>query len=67
MEERDQLTVQTIITPLEDVIGEDALKNEEGRLLQQMFHIEVRASWWENHEWQEMSAETWRYARLYQP
>ena len=67
LDERDQLTVQTFVTPLEDVVGEALMQNEEGRLLQQMFHIEVRASWWENNQWREMSAATWRYARLYQP
>lgn len=66
-EERDQLTITTIIRPLEDVVGEERITNEEGALLQQMFHIQVLASWYEDGEWQEMSAETWRYARLYQP
>ena len=52
--------IKTIIEPLEEV------ENQDGQLLQQMFRIEVRASWYENNEWNEMFVETWRYARLYQ-
>ncbi|MCU0794698.1 MAG: hypothetical protein MUF31_02065 [Akkermansiaceae bacterium] len=53
--------VDTLIEPLEE------LENEDGQLLQQMFRIEVSAHWYENGDWQMESAETWRYARLYQP
>ena len=53
--------IETIVEPLEE------LENEEGQLLQEMFRIEVKAVWWELNEWQELSAETWRYARLYVP
>jgi len=60
LDERE-IEIETTIEPLEE------LENEEGRLLQQMFRIQVKAVWWENNEWQEISAETWRYARLYQP
>jgi type II secretory pathway component PulJ len=45
----------------------EEMQNRQGQLLQQMFRIEVTANWYENGEWQEESAETWRYARLYQP
>lgn len=45
----------------------DELENEEGQLLQEMFRIEVRATWVANGERQERIAETWRYGRMYQP
>ena len=51
----------SILQPMEEI------ENQDGRLLEQMFRIEVVAIWWENNAQQEMSAETWRYARLYQP
>jgi type II secretory pathway pseudopilin PulG len=51
----------TTIEPLEE------LENEEGQILQEMFRVEVRARWFENGTWQERSAETWRYGRMYQP
>jgi type II secretory pathway pseudopilin PulG len=45
----------------------DELENQDGQLLQQMFRIEVAANWYENGEWKNEIAETWRYGRLYQP
>ena len=51
--------IETRVVPMEE------MENEEGALLQQMFRIEVGAVWWEDGEWQEMKADTWRYARLY--
>lgn len=45
----------------------DEMENMDGQLLQQMYRIEVTAHWYENGEWQEEMAETWRYGRLYQP
>jgi prepilin-type N-terminal cleavage/methylation domain-containing protein len=45
----------------------DELENEEGQLLQEMYRIEVRATWVGNGERQERVAETWRYGRMYQP
>lgn len=45
----------------------DKLENEDGQLLQDMFLITVTARWFENGEWIERSAETWRYGRMYQP
>ena len=53
--------VISIVEPMEE------MENQDGRLLQQMFRIEVVATWWEDNEEQEISAETWRYGRLYQP
>lgn len=43
------------------------LENEDGQILQEMYHIQVQASWIENGERQERSVETWRYGRMYQP
>lgn len=45
----------------------EEMENEDGQLLQQMYRIEVTSHWFENGEWQEEMAETWRYGRLYQP
>jgi type II secretory pathway component PulJ len=53
--------VISIVEPMEE------MENQDGRLLKQMFRIEVVATWWEDNEEQEISAETWRYGRLYQP
>ncbi|MCP5536663.1 MAG: hypothetical protein H7A51_10585 [Akkermansiaceae bacterium] len=52
--------IQTIVEPLE-------LENEDGQLLQNMFRIEVIFYWQVDGEWQQQSAETWRYANLYRP
>ena len=53
--------IETIIEPLE-------LENEDGQLLQSMFRIEVIFYWrGVSGEWQQQSAETWRYANLYRP
>jgi hypothetical protein len=56
-----QVEIKVIVEPLEE------LENQDGRLLQQMFRIEVQAVWWEDNDWSEMSVESWRYGRLYQP
>jgi Na+-translocating ferredoxin:NAD+ oxidoreductase RnfG subunit len=53
--------IRSLVEPIED------MENQEGRLLQQMYRIEVVATWWEDDLRKELSAETWRYARLYQP
>jgi hypothetical protein len=45
----------------------DEMENEEGQLLQEMYRIEVRATWFENGQAQERLVETWRYGRMYQP
>jgi prepilin-type N-terminal cleavage/methylation domain-containing protein len=45
----------------------EEMENEEGQLLQEMYRIEVVATWMENGERQERSVETWRYGRMYQP
>ena len=43
------------------------MENQDGQLLQQMFRIEVAANWYQDGEWKQETAETWRYGRLYQP
>ena len=52
--------LQTLIEPME-------MENEDGQLLQNMFRIKVTFYWFANGEQREESAETWRYANLYQP
>jgi cell division protein FtsX len=50
-----------------DIAILEDLENEDGQPLQDMFLITVTARWFENGEWIERSAETWRYGRMYQP
>lgn len=53
--------IEVLIEPLE-------LENEDGQLLQNMFRIVVTFFWrGADGEWQERSAETWRYGNLYRP
>lgn len=59
--EGTDIELDVIIEPIED------LENQDGELLQQMFHIRITANWFENGAWQERSAETWRYNPMYQP
>ena len=54
------MEIDTLIEPIE-------IENQDGQLLQEMFLIEVTVFWLEDDDWQERSAYTWRYARLYQP
>lgn len=58
--ERDT-EIETKVERLED------LENEDGQLLQEMYRITVTARWYQDGAQRERSAETWRYARLYQP
>lgn len=66
LDEKSQLEVQVIIRPLEDVVDEQRITTEKGRTMQQMFHVQVIGTWYEDRKWHERTAETWRYARLYQ-
>ena len=59
--EDTDVQLNVVIEPIED------MENQDGELLQQMFHIKVIANWYENGAWQERSAETWRYNPMYQP
>jgi type II secretory pathway pseudopilin PulG len=45
----------------------DEMENEDGQMLQEMYHITVEASWFANGSWQARTADTWRYGRMYQP
>lgn len=57
----ETVEIDTLIEPLLE------MENQEGETLQQMFRIEISAHWYENGEWMEETAETWRYGRLYMP
>lgn len=59
--EGTDIELDVVIEPVED------MENQDGELLQQMFHIKIIANWYENGAWQERSAETWRYNPMYQP
>ena len=59
--EGSDIELDVVIEPIED------MENQDGELLQQMFHIRIIANWYENGAWQERSAETWRYNPMYQP
>lgn len=59
--EGTDIEIDVEIAPIED------LENQDGEILQQMFHIKVTANWFENGAWQSRSAETWRYNPMYQP
>ena len=41
------------------------IENEDGQLLQEMYRIQVTATWYDNNERMVQSAETCRYSRLY--
>ena len=66
LEEKNELEIQVIIRPLEDVVEEQRMTTEKGRVMQQMFHVQVIGTWREDLRGHERTAETWRYARLYQ-
>jgi type II secretory pathway pseudopilin PulG len=53
-----------IITKIELI---QDLENQDGQVLQELYRVTVIARWFHNNEWKERAAETWRYARLYQP
>ena len=55
------MQMETTVEPMTEI------ENEDGQILQEMYRIKVRASWFEGASPQEMTAETWRYSRLYQP
>jgi prepilin-type N-terminal cleavage/methylation domain-containing protein len=44
----------------------EELENEDGQLLQEMYRITITGRWVQNGLQNERTAETWRYARLYQ-
>ena len=66
LEEKSELEIRVIIQPLEEVVEEQRITTEKGRVMQQMFHVQVIGTWYEDLEEHERTAQTWRYARLYQ-
>jgi len=59
--EGTDIELDVVIEPIED------LENQDGELLQQMYHIEITANWFADGAWQSRSVETWRYNLMYQP
>ena len=55
-----EIELLTTIKLIED------LQTEEGQQLAEMFHIEIKARWFENGEWRDRSVDTWRNGRMYQ-
>lgn len=55
-----EIELLTTISLLED------LQTEDGQQLAEMFHIEIKAKWFENGAWQDRSVDTWRNGRMYQ-
>lgn len=53
------IEIETNITLLEGLI------NKEGNNLDSLYKIEVKAIWWEDGEYANQSAETWRHLNLY--
>lgn len=45
----------------------DEMQTQDGQLLQEMYHIQIDATWFANGDWQHRTVETWRYGRMYQP
>lgn len=45
----------------------DEMENQDGQLLQEMYRIQIVATWVENGQQNERMVETWRYGRMYQP
>ena len=54
-----EIDIITEITALED------LTNQDGAILNNLFKIEVNASFWENGEYVTRTAETWRNSDIY--
>jgi type II secretory pathway pseudopilin PulG len=58
---KDGIAYHVKIKPME------RLKNQDGNTLTGLFHIQVTATWQEDGDPLSISAETWRYAGMYQP
>jgi len=54
-----EIEIITNIIPLTEVT------NSDGALLDQLFKVEVQATWWEDGDYTTRIAETWRNANLY--
>jgi Tfp pilus assembly protein PilV len=66
-EKTEQIPVEGTDIVLDVLVSPLHLENQDGELLQEMFHIEITAKWFESGEWQSRTAETWRYNLMYQP
>ena len=66
-EGKTTLELEDSVFEIDTLIEALDMENQEGQLLQEMYRIEVTVFWLEEDEWQERSAETCRYARIYQP
>lgn len=54
-----EIEIITNVIPLTEVT------NSDGALLDQLFKVEVKATWWEDGDYTTRTAETWRNANLY--
>ena len=50
LEEKSELEIRVIIQPLEEVVEEQRITTEKGRVMQQMFHVQVIGTWYEDLE-----------------
>jgi hypothetical protein len=62
-----QISIEGTNIELDVVIKPIDLENQDGQLLQEMFHIQITANWFADGSWQSRSVETWRYNLMYQP
>jgi len=54
-----EIDVITTITPLAEIT------NMDDALIDNLFKVEVSATWWEDGDYATRTAETWRHANLY--
>ena len=64
-EGKTTLELEDLGMEVDTLIEQIEIENMEGELLPEMFRIEVTVYWLEGDDWQERSAETWRYGRMY--
>jgi Na+-translocating ferredoxin:NAD+ oxidoreductase RnfG subunit len=59
--EGTDIELDVVVSPIEN------LENQDGEILQEMYHIEITANWFASGTRQSRSVETWRYNLMYQP
>ncbi len=59
--EGTDIELDVVVSPIDD------LENQDGKVLQDMYRIEITANWFADGKWQSRSVETWRYNLMYQP
>jgi type II secretory pathway pseudopilin PulG len=59
--EGTDIELDVVVSPI------DKLENQDGKILQDMYRIEITANWFADGKWQSRSVETWRYNLMYQP